>query len=385
MGSEPVRIMFVYWGRRGLTSWAYEIAAQALSDPRFSAAVSVSRQNEAFPDFVALDPRLLAVDTFSRSHGALTQAWRIEPLRKRIVERVRRDRIEAVIEIIPHVWSPFIMPAVRQAGARYVTIQHDSAPHAGDYRSRIARRVFETARHQADLVLTLSQAVADDLSADPEVARKTITLFLPDVGLSRVRSGERNLQPPGPHVPLRLLWLGRIMPYKGLPLFVEAVEKLRARGVDVEVGVFGEGLLGDSGDRLKATGVRCEINNRWHSHSEVAALLSRFHVAVLSHTGASQSGVVSTALGAGLPVIVTPVGGLPEQVEHGVTGLVARRADSDALADAIANLKGDPALYQNLLKGIYDGRNDRSIVRFLEECVGYALPGRLDRNAAGPE
>lgn len=383
MASEPVRVMFIYWGRRGLTSWAYEIAAQALSDPRFAAAVSVSRQNEAFNDFAALDPRLLAVDTFSASYGALTQAWRIAELRKRIVERIRRDRVEAVIEIIPHVWSPFIMPSVRQAGARYITIQHDSAPHAGDYRSRIARRVFETASRQADLVLTLSQVVANGLAADPEIAKKTITLFLPDVRPSMAGLHRHNLKSPGPDVPLRLLWLGRIMPYKGLPLFVEAVEKLRARGVDVEVGVFGEGSLGDSGARLKATGVRCEIDNRWHSHREVADLLSRFHVAVLSHTGASQSGVASTALGAGVPVIVTPVGGLPEQIEHGVTGLVARRADSDALADAIANLKDDPDLYQNLLKGICDGRNGRSIVRFLEECVRHALPGRLPGDQGG--
>ena len=55
-----------------------------------------------------------------------------------------------------------------------------------------------------------------------------------------------SVAPERPHVPLRVLFLGRIMAYKGLPLLIEAVEKLRTEGMPVSLGVAGEGDIADS-------------------------------------------------------------------------------------------------------------------------------------------
>ena len=66
---------------------------------------------------------------------------------------------------------------------------------------------------------------------------------------------------------------------------------------------------------------------------------------------ASQSGVVAVALGRGKPVIVTPVGGLPEQVRHNVTGLVAQETSATALATSILRFVEEPQLYQSCAAG----------------------------------
>jgi glycosyltransferase involved in cell wall biosynthesis len=95
-------------------------------------------------------------------------------------------------------------------------------------------------------------------------------------------------------------------------------------------------------------------------------------VMVLPHVEASQSGVAATAFGAGLPVVCTPVGGLPEQVLDGVTGLVARRADGPALADAILRLARDPQLYHAISSTVVETREERSIYRFVDDCVAHA-------------
>ena len=51
---------------------------------------------------------------------------------------------------------------------------------------------------------------------------------------------------------------------------------------------------------------------------------------------------VSEAMAAGLPVITTDIGGLSEQVEHGVNGLIIPPSDATALAIALRTLKNNP-------------------------------------------
>ena len=125
--------------------------------------------------------------------------------------------------------------------------------------------------------MTLSDAVASRLLAQGQVPRdKICTLFHPDLDFA----GRHALGPPQPGEPLRLFFFGRIMPYKGLPLFLDMVDQLRENGIAVEVGVFGEGSLGRSAQRLSAMGA--EVVNRWLTEAEIGALLPRFHAIVLS-------------------------------------------------------------------------------------------------------
>src|SRR5262249_15072507 len=187
--------------------------------------------------------------------------------------------------------------------------------------------ILDRATKRADLVLTLSQAVAEQLVAKGHApASKVISLFHPDLNYSVV---SKPYIPAG-NQPFRLLMMGRILPYKGLPLFLDAVNTLRAKGLNFQIGVFGDGELGESAGRLSVLGA--EVVNRWLDASEIATALARYDVMVVCHTEASQSGVVAMALGAGLPVVATPVGGLVEQITDGHTGVLARRVDATALA-----------------------------------------------------
>ena len=69
---------------------------------------------------------------------------------------------------------------------------------------------------------------------------------------------------------------------------------------------------------------------------EVAELFAATDTVALPYRAASQSGVLLLAYGFERPVIVYPVGGLVEAVVEGETGWICRRADPEALAEALA-------------------------------------------------
>jgi glycosyltransferase involved in cell wall biosynthesis len=362
------RVMLLYWGRRGLSRFVVEVARATLASEAISATISVSRQSENFAAFTELGEAVMLVDTFSTHLGALMQAWRIPIIRKRLLQHIAVHRPEVVIELMPHVWSSFIAPAIKSAGVRYVTLVHDADPHPGDHRTAAVQWLAKRTRRQADLIVTLSSAVAGRLLAQGQVPHdKICALFHPDLDFG----GRHVLEPPSPGKPLRLFFFGRIMPYKGLPLFLDMVDQLREDGIAVEVGVFGEGSLGPSARRLSAMGA--EVINRWLTEAEIGALLPRFHAIVLSYIEASQSGVAAAAFGAGLPVIATPIGGIIEQVQDGVNGVLALRTDAIALAEAAKRLLFDPQLYRAICHNLAATKDDRSVVRFVEDIVSHAL------------
>lgn len=358
----------MYWGRRGaLTRFSLDFAREVLALANSNVTISVSRESAAYEDFKVFGSALFPVSTFRTDIGAVARVWSLPALCRALRQRLAADETRAVIDLMPHIWSPVIAPVVKKAGAFYIPIIHDADPHPGDWTS-LTKRWVDRSMDYADLVVTLSGAVAGRLEALGRIPRsRIVTLFHPDLTYSEPVMREA----PVPGRPPRLLFLGRIMDYKGLPLFLDAVEILRANGIHAEVGVFGEGDLGPCAARLQALGA--EVLNRWLSDDEIGAILKRFDVMVLSHVEASQSGVAAAALGAGLPIVATPVGGLIEQVFDGRTGVLALRANAHALSEAIEDLLLNPVLYNSICENILATRESRSMRRFARECLHHAL------------
>lgn len=354
-----MRVLFLYWGRRGLNQFVAELAEAALRVPGLEWHLSLSRQNEEYDRFRELGDRLVPVDTFSTSPGALYRLPRTPALRRRMAGLASAHRFDCVVNLLPHVWSPYVAPAFREAGCRYVSILHDTHRHAGDPSSWANAVKFADLRF-ADLVVTLSRAVSE-LAVERGLvdASRIRTLFHPRL----------TFQPHAPPAaysgsePLRILLIGRLMAYKGLDILIDAVGMLAAGDTPVALSVAGEGKLGPYRRRLRRLGA--DIDNRWLANADFARAFSRHHAVVLPYLNASQSGVAAAALGAGVPVIALPVGGIVEQVEDGITGLLARERTAASLAEAIARLARDPALHRRLRAGIEASAADQSADVFL--------------------
>ena len=77
------------------------------------------------------------------------------------------------------------------------------------------------------------------------------------------------------------------------------------------------------------------VVDQYISNEDVSLYFCSADVVVLPYIDATQSGIIQIAFGLNKPVITTRVGGLPEVVEHGKTGLLVEKESSQALAQAI--------------------------------------------------
>jgi glycosyltransferase involved in cell wall biosynthesis len=363
------RIAFLYLGRRGgIARLAYELAAAAAEHEEIDPLLVVSESNELLGLTQTLAGVVRGVKTFESGFGALTRAYRIPSLIQYLNGAFDDHRTEAVVVLASHVWSPLIAPFLRNRSRRYIVVVHDADPHPGDITGLAHGWLLQDAA-QADHVITLSRTVAESLAARGGIpTSKIVTLFHPPVAYLEKRTPE--LIWDGAR-PLRLLFYGRIMDYKGLWLFADALALLRAQSLTVEATVAGEGWMNGQRERLETLGVT--VINRWLHDGEISKLLRSHDAVVLTHIEASQSGCAAAALGAGRPVITTPVGGLVEQVAHEVNGLVAERVDAGSIARQIARLANDPDLYRALVRGVALRQCGRGMRDFLDSMLG-AIP-----------
>jgi glycosyltransferase involved in cell wall biosynthesis len=151
-----------------------------------------------------------------------------------------------------------------------------------------------------------------------------------------------------------ILFFGRISQYKGLARLYQAMSLVAEQVPGVRLIVAGRP---EFGYRLPATPVltrdgRIDVLNRYIPNSEVAELMQRATVVVCPYTDATQSGVVLTAYAFDKPVVATNVGGLPEYVRDGDSGLVVAPDNVEELASAITRVLVDSALRRRLTDGV---------------------------------
>lgn len=107
-------------------------------------------------------------------------------------------------------------------------------------------------------------------------------------------------------------------------------------------------LVGEGPDRAELEpGAPADVRFLGERH-DVQELLAGASVFVLSSRSEGFPISVLEAMAAGLPVIASDVGGVAEQVEHDVTGLLVPRGDADALAAALQRLIDDPELRRRM-------------------------------------
>jgi glycosyltransferase involved in cell wall biosynthesis len=139
--------------------------------------------------------------------------------------------------------------------------------------------------------------------------------------------------------------LGRISHYKGQHLLIEAVDSLVREGRDVSAWIVGEPFEPEYLESLKADVVARGLSDRirFHGfHPHPHELYPCFDAVVLTTRNETFGMVLVEAMHAGVAVVGSAEGGVPEIIDDGVNGLLFDTFDSSALARALSRLESDP-------------------------------------------
>ena len=151
-------------------------------------------------------------------------------------------------------------------------------------------------------------------------------------------------------IPGEVLCVGRLDPEKGHLILLDALADLRDRGVAATAVFVGSGSfrreIEDRSEELRLTDTVRLVGAV--GQDEIAEYYRRAQVFCLPTFVEGLPVVLMEAMASGLPVVTTPVNGIPELVEDDVTGLVVAPGRSDLLADALERLVGDRALREQL-------------------------------------
>jgi glycogen synthase len=142
----------------------------------------------------------------------------------------------------------------------------------------------------------------------------------------------------------RLLCVGRLVPDKGFETALGAVARLVPRFPRLRLVIAGDGpLLSELQVQASALGVSQFVEFLgWVAEDQVLELMNDVTLVVMPSRREGLPLVAIQAAYMGRPVVATRVGGLPEVVIHGETGLLVEPGDETALVDAIASLLEHP-------------------------------------------
>jgi glycosyltransferase involved in cell wall biosynthesis len=321
-----------------------------LDPARFALEFACLRRQGGFVaelDARGIPLREYGISTFFSLNAVAQQARLASDIRRSGTMIVHAYSFYGNVFAIPPAWlaaTPVVIASIRDCGVYLTPAQRATQRHV----CRLA-----------DCVLVNAEAVRSWLLGqgyDPAkivVIRNGVDLnrfsHAPDAG--RIRR-ELGIPVTAPIVAVA----SRLHRLKGIEQFLEAAAVVGRRFPDVRFLVIGETSPTERTylDDLTALAARLGIRDRvvfTGLRDDVPVLLACSAVSVMPSLNEALSNVLLESMASGVPVVATRVGGTPEAVQDGVTGLLVPPGDPGALARSINRLLSDPEFAERLGRG----------------------------------
>ena len=338
--------------------------------------------DEAAPDRLRRSWRHKVMPPFYVA-GGVVGIWRL----------CRRRRYDIVHVHWPMPHAVFGAVARATCGAALVTLWYGAELRWVQGPLRWLRWLVRWALRTSDQVVAISSYTAQEIAQFADVAVRvipyTVGFALEPTPAMSPRSAPRRA--------FRILFVGRLVERKGVAGLLDAVERLPAAlGAQLEI-------VGDGPDRTRLdtqtrrAGLQGRVRLRGRiSTPELREAYATADVLVLPSIRDSRGDteglgvVLLEAMSYGVPVIGARVGGIPDIVVDGESGLLVPPGDTTALVAALERLAGDPVLAARLREGgvqrVREHFSWRTIVGEWEACYQAALARRrgLSAFAEGP-
>lgn len=184
--------------------------------------------------------------------------------------------------------------------------------------------------------------------------------------------------------PIQLLYVGRLVPVKGLRYLFRAMHLLLDKGAQVSLQIVGEGY---HRPWLTQIANELDIANQVHFRDRIAfgpKLFGIYRQADIFVLPSLSEGVPKTlleAMASGLPIVATRVGGIPDIVKDGETGLLVEPRSPEQIAQAIERLSSDTVLRKRIIQTGYEFAREHTVEKQAERmwqeiCRFFHLEGK---------
>lgn len=248
----------------------------------------------------------------------------------------------------------FVWPPVKQEKLLYflrmkkVLTVHDPFPHSsGQTKFNEMNRI--EAFKRCDRFVLLNDSMRDDFIAKYKIpGEKILQNKMGEVDIMKehplLRDGDA-------HEINTILYFGQIQSHKGIEYLLEAMTLIHDKYPNIRLVVAGKGKFYFDIKPYESLDY-IEFRNRYIPVPELSTILGESLFVVCPYIDATQSGVVQTAFSANVPLIVTSVGNMPEEVKNGEYGLVVPPKDPLALSEAMEKLLDNPNMLERFRKNI---------------------------------
>jgi glycosyltransferase involved in cell wall biosynthesis len=222
----------------------------------------------------------------------------------------------------------------------------------------------------ARFVITVSDANGRHITAAFGVPAERLRVIPCGVDTHYFRPADRIRGPA--HIPL-IVCVARHVKVKNLGLLLEACALLEQRGVEFKCVSIGDGVCREELEALRS---KLGLEDRVEflgaqEHGQVLAWWQRADVAVLTSDDEGMPVSLMEAAACSVPAVATAVGGIPELVEHGVTGLLTPPRDPYAFATALQQLINNTELAVEMGHAArYRVEGRLSVIRQVDSLLG---------------
>ena len=336
LGSLSLRVLHILHSlrRAGAEVLAYEMAA-ANRDALATGIVVLDELGSLADDFRTIDVPIW--------HTRRTEGF----------DRTQSSKIAEVLQdfrphvIHAHQYTPFFYAYLAQRKARcgrLLFTEHGRRyPDVVGWKRRLANRLYLAGK--ADKVTAVCEWTKRALVANEGFRAGAIEVVYNGVDLDRfaVRPPKADAReqwglPAGAAV---IVQVGNLRSVKDHPTALHAFARVAAAAPDAVLA-----LAGDGADRpkLERQAEELDIARRVRFLGvvrEIPSLLAASDVMLMTSVSEAHSVSLLEAMASSLPIVATGVGGIPETVEDGTTGLLAPRGDDARLAQHLLTLLGD--------------------------------------------
>lgn len=322
---RPVRptLVLVYWGiRGGGARYTFELARALGENDECTVIVSLNARNELLGQFRELaSEKDIELDVRRFVGPGRAKAWfALFPGPFSFGNWCRRRNGRVIVTMGNPLSFPVAL-TLRASGVPLTHVVHDAVRHQGE-RSSLMHLSVRWAARLATNVVALSADVRNRLTINWHVPAGRVTViphgpfYAAEAEILR-DAGEFGEE----RITRQVLFLGRILPYKGLALLLQAWTDIHGEFPDARLVVAGEGDLSPYAPWLQSPSI--EVVNHWLDDQEIIDLMAGSALLVLPYVEASQSGVIGIAHSFSVPVLCTRVGGLVDQASPESDTLVA--------------------------------------------------------------